>query len=156
MTWLSRKIKEREGTPGFETERLMLELAESIATRMNELRLSQSELARRTGKDRSQITRLLRCNPNVTIRTLVEVACALETRWNIAFAHAGTSSIMVSNLFFDSNIAATSADNIRTTRLHPFVHDFHGAQSGAIEVLQEVPMGRTSQKVIVCPQIERW
>jgi transcriptional regulator with XRE-family HTH domain len=57
---------------------IMIELSEQIVRRMEELGISQHELARRIGKKQPFISRLLNHGTNMTIRTLAALAIALD------------------------------------------------------------------------------
>lgn len=63
-----------------EQERLILEATELIAQRMEEQGVSKAELARRIGRSRAYLTQLLTGSRNMTLRTLADLASALEFR----------------------------------------------------------------------------
>lgn len=82
-------------------ESLVAEGSELIAKLMNERKLSKADLARRLNKSRAWVTQLLNGKSNITIRTLAEVAYALEAEvklhaqppdWRSAGQPPGTSS----------------------------------------------------------------
>jgi len=68
--------------PGFRRmlaiESLALEAAETIATLMAKRKTSRADLAKRLGKSRAWVTQMLSGKANLTIRTLAEVAHALD------------------------------------------------------------------------------
>ncbi|MBZ0168185.1 helix-turn-helix protein [Candidatus Methylomirabilis lanthanidiphila] len=84
--WLAKRVESLAGRAGYETQKLMLGISERIVARMAEVGMNRSALAETLGKDRSQVTRLLNGNPNVTLKTLVEISTALGTRWKIDLA----------------------------------------------------------------------
>ena len=53
------------------------DFTETVVRRMEETEVTRSELAERLGKQKPQITKLLRGNNNFTIETMVEIANAL-------------------------------------------------------------------------------
>ncbi len=59
-------------------DQLVMALCLTIADRRQELHISQSELARRTGLNRSFVSDLERCERNLSIRTVSRLAAALE------------------------------------------------------------------------------
>jgi transcriptional regulator with XRE-family HTH domain len=63
--------------PVFVTEGLLIEFTEQICYWMEEKKISRSELARRLGKSRAYVTRILKGNSNFTIGSLAKVAIAL-------------------------------------------------------------------------------
>jgi transcriptional regulator with XRE-family HTH domain len=59
-------------------EALVAEASELIAKLMADQNVTKAELARRLGKSRSWVTQMLSGRANVTVRTLAEVAYALD------------------------------------------------------------------------------
>lgn len=62
----------------FAIEGLVADTAELVARLMEERGVNKAELARRLGKSRARVTQLLSGKANMTIRTLAEIACALD------------------------------------------------------------------------------
>jgi len=54
-----------------------VDISESIWNRMDELGMSQSDLARKLGKNRSQVSRMLSVHGNMTLQTISELEQAL-------------------------------------------------------------------------------
>lgn len=67
-----------EETLEAERVRLNKEFMESIHTRMEELNMSQADMAYTLGKSRAYISKLFAQNQNLTIKTMVELATTLE------------------------------------------------------------------------------
>ncbi len=82
-TWLEKRLAERSGSVGLETERLFLELTESFVRTMAAKNIKRAELARRMEVDRAVVTRVMAGDRNVTLRTLVSVAASLGCRLKI-------------------------------------------------------------------------
>jgi transcriptional regulator with XRE-family HTH domain len=59
-------------------EALVAEASETIAKLMVQQNMSKADLARRLNKSRARVTQVLSGRTNLTIRTLAEVACALD------------------------------------------------------------------------------
>ncbi len=54
-----------------------VDITESVWNRMQELGMSQSDLARKLGKNRSQVSRMLSMRGNMTLQTISELEEAL-------------------------------------------------------------------------------
>lgn len=66
-----------ERMKGFQRERLETEVTESICQLMEEQGLTRADLARRLGKSRAYVTKLLREGNNMTLNTVSDVFFAL-------------------------------------------------------------------------------
>jgi len=80
---LLRRIKEAQRTPGFQFERLVVDLTEEICQAMQDQGISRSELAKRLGKSKAWITKLLRGDQNMTLKTVVTVLWELGQTLNV-------------------------------------------------------------------------
>jgi len=65
---------------------LKVEMSEKIYAAMENRGVSQAELARRLGKSRAYITKILQGNVNFTIETLSKISQALDCELNFTFA----------------------------------------------------------------------
>lgn len=74
-------FNEVEDTPKFNLIGYQIEIAEMIFNKMEELHVSQAELARRLGKTRSYVSKLLSKGSNFTLNTLLEIAISLNSKW---------------------------------------------------------------------------
>lgn len=79
-SWFDQQVGKVEGTPSFETERLLISITEALVGRLIELDLKKSDLARAMNVDRSIVTRALSGDQNMTVRTMVSMALALGCR----------------------------------------------------------------------------
>ncbi|HEX3067410.1 MAG TPA: helix-turn-helix transcriptional regulator [Thermoanaerobaculia bacterium] len=77
-TWLQSKLRKSAGHVGYEIERLLIGINEEIVAQMEAKGITRTELARRLGVDKSYVTRMLNGMPNMTLKTLVSVASALD------------------------------------------------------------------------------
>ncbi|MBI2767624.1 MAG: helix-turn-helix transcriptional regulator [Chloroflexi bacterium] len=68
----------RHEDPDYQFELLVIEIGEAIVARMKELGLNRSQLAERMGVSRARVTQVLRGSDNLTLKTLVAVAHALD------------------------------------------------------------------------------
>ena len=69
-----------EGDPEYEFDMLALEIGEQIVERMEELELTQADLARKMGVSRARISQILRGDDNLTLKSIVAVAIGLDCR----------------------------------------------------------------------------
>ena len=76
----------------YRQQALVLRLSERILSRISELGISQADLARRMGVSRPMITRLLTGDSNFQLRTLLQLADALEMDFIADFAPRGFAS----------------------------------------------------------------
>jgi transcriptional regulator with XRE-family HTH domain len=82
---LRRFIDDNRHTPEFEVEGLLLDLNAQISSAMQLHDVSRSELAERLGTSRAYVTKLLDGQENMTLKTLVRVANALEMKVDAKF-----------------------------------------------------------------------
>jgi len=85
MSRLAARLEQLRKSPDYEFELRNLEVSDAIAGRMQELGLTQAELARRMGVSRARVTQILRGSDNLTLRTLVLLSHALESRLVVGF-----------------------------------------------------------------------
>ncbi len=65
---------------------LVQQLTEEIFQRMEELRMTRAELARRLGSSPAYITKILRGNANFTLGSLVKLARALDSELRVGLS----------------------------------------------------------------------
>jgi transcriptional regulator with XRE-family HTH domain len=78
MTSLENYISKNQYTIDYQTELSIIDLNEKIISKMDELKINRVELAKRLGVSKAFITKLLNGNPNMTIKTIVSIALALD------------------------------------------------------------------------------
>jgi transcriptional regulator with XRE-family HTH domain len=78
--WLERYVAEYQRDPDYIAELLVLGLNAQVVSRMEAMGVRRSDLARRMGVSKAYITRILKGNPNLTLRTVAALSLALETR----------------------------------------------------------------------------
>lgn len=74
---LDEQIQQWDTDPEFILEGVLTKATERICELMDKHGISRAELARRLGKSRAYVTRLLNGQPNMTLKTLIEIAVAL-------------------------------------------------------------------------------
>lgn len=67
-------------------EELILDVTESLSRLLEEVGLSKTELARRLGKTKGFVSQILAGGRNLTLRTIADVADALDYRIHIEFS----------------------------------------------------------------------
>jgi transcriptional regulator with XRE-family HTH domain len=77
-SWLEEKIGLWEDDIEFLTEEKILDFTERIISEMDNKSISKSQLADSLGKTKPFITKLLKGNANMTLKTIVSIANALE------------------------------------------------------------------------------
>lgn len=82
-SWFTEYEEENKHNPEFILEELLYDLTEQICNEMESRNIKKSDLARLIGKAPSSITRVLRGSHNLTLKTAVEIATALERRLEI-------------------------------------------------------------------------
>ena len=76
-------LQTTEQSNAFELDRLKVEISEQIYQAMNQQGISNSDLARRLGKSRAYVTKLLRGTTNFTLESLVRISRALSNEVEI-------------------------------------------------------------------------
>lgn len=80
MSFIEKYINKYEYSIDYQTELAIIDLNEKIIAKMEELKISRAELAKRLGVSKAFITKLLNGNPNMTIKTIVSIALALDCK----------------------------------------------------------------------------
>ena len=71
-------IQRAELSDAYQIDRLKVEISERIYNAMNQQGVSNAELARRLGKSRAYVTKLLRGTTNFTLESLVRIGRSLS------------------------------------------------------------------------------
>lgn len=79
-TWFDNELSEVEDNLDFLTESMAFDYVNEIRRVMTAQNMSQAELANRIGKSRAYVSKVLNYNPNLTIRSLANIALALGIR----------------------------------------------------------------------------
>jgi DNA-binding Xre family transcriptional regulator len=81
--WFKDKLEAFREDAEFYAEELILDLTEQVVVAMKELGVNRTELAARMGVSKAFITKLLRGNTNITLRTMASLARSLGCNVNI-------------------------------------------------------------------------
>lgn len=76
-------VRRVQASPTYGLEGLLLSINEEICSAMEEQRVSRTDLAERLGKSKAWVTKFLGGNRNLTLKTLVHVANALDLDVNV-------------------------------------------------------------------------
>lgn len=82
--WFAERLKEYEHDPDYLAEEVLLDITEQISLRLEELNLSASDLASKLGVSRAYISQVMNGKPNLTIRSLVGIALALDQKVTVS------------------------------------------------------------------------
>ena len=78
--WLAEYEAEFAGDPEYLAEGLAIRIAEQAVRLMEEQGISRAELASRMGVSKAYITRLFNAPPNLTLRSIAQLALALGVK----------------------------------------------------------------------------
>jgi len=77
--WAKKYYQKHKNDPEFITSGIVIEVLDNLYKRMEEKRINKAELAKRLGKSKAYVTKLLQGDyNNLTIKTLVELALAIN------------------------------------------------------------------------------
>ena len=77
--WAKKYYQKHKNDPEFITSGIVIEILDNLYKRMEEKRINKAELAKRLGKSKAYVTKLLQGDyNNLTIKTLVELALAIN------------------------------------------------------------------------------
>lgn len=87
---LARLFEESQKSSEYQLERAIVDFTEDVCQIMEDKGISRADLARRLGKSRAWVTKLLRGDRNLTLKTIVDVlwelgykgTVAVEPEWN--------------------------------------------------------------------------
>ncbi len=83
--WFSDKIDQLKGDFEFRFETIIYRLTEKIAQKMEEKKITRTELAKRMNVSSPYVTKILRGNANFTLRSMLSLADALDQELKIDF-----------------------------------------------------------------------
>ena len=88
-------LNDYERDPEFLFEMASTAVGELIVEALERLRINRTELAKRVGVSRPRITQILAGEENLTLKTLVAVATALEAELKLSFEPLASGSLAV-------------------------------------------------------------
>jgi transcriptional regulator with XRE-family HTH domain len=86
-----------KNSESYQIDYAKVEISEQIYQAMEAQGISKAELARRLGKSRAYLTKMLQGNVNFTIATLVKVAMALNCKFELAISLNCDTGIIEAN-----------------------------------------------------------
>ena len=81
--WLSEKLAQYKDDPEFILESVLFDITEKISLEMKKSGISKTELAQRLGKSKAFVTRILKGNHNMTLKTLLSISMAMNLKLNV-------------------------------------------------------------------------
>lgn len=81
--YFDRYVEKQGQNLDFHTERMALAVTTEIRRRMQELSLSQEDLAERMQVSPEYVSKLLNYNANLTLRSLAKIGIALDSTWEL-------------------------------------------------------------------------
>lgn len=81
-SFFATMFAEAETRDEFHVAGVKIEIAEQISRMMEKRNITQSDLARKLGKNRAYISKILKGTTNFTIETLVLIGRKLEAEWD--------------------------------------------------------------------------
>lgn len=81
--WAKGELEKYQDSIEYRLEEAILNFTEQICELMEKQKINRSELAERLGVSRAFITKLLNGNPNLTLKTMMNIATALKSDLNI-------------------------------------------------------------------------
>src|SRR3989442_15972505 len=84
--WFKDELGTVRKTFEYRLERILIQLGEDICRLMRDQQISRAEVAERLGVSRAYGTKVLNGNPNLTIKTLLELSDALGGELAVRFA----------------------------------------------------------------------
>jgi len=94
---IDKKIESYKDDFEFRLESIILELTETIARRIKEKNINRSKLAELLGISSATVTKILRGNSNLTLKTLLALADALELDLKIDFKEKDAENLTALN-----------------------------------------------------------
>ena len=82
-SWFTDKLDNFADDPEYLTEEAILDFTEKLVAKMQELKVSRTELAKRLDVSKAFVTKLLNGNPNMTIKTMVSISNVLGCKLNL-------------------------------------------------------------------------
>jgi len=87
--WYKEKLREFRDDVDFLTETAIIDFTEKIVNKMQKMGMSRADLAGKLGVSKPFITKVLNGNPNLTIRSMVAIARALDCDLNLEMCPKG-------------------------------------------------------------------
>ncbi len=87
-----KMIEKAESNLDYWCESMITEFAMDLANRMEKLKLTRAELARRLGTSQAYVTKILGGNANFTLATMVKLATVLEGTLHVHIADRGVTT----------------------------------------------------------------
>jgi DNA-binding phage protein len=81
--WVKDELEKYKDNIEYRLEEAILDFTEQICEQMEKQKITRAGLAERLGVSRAFITKLLNGNPNLTLKTMMNIVSALKSDLNI-------------------------------------------------------------------------
>lgn len=82
-TWFEQTLEKHKKSPLFLSHGVQLDFLEAVLARMKQLKVNKTELARRLGCVRSNISKMFACKQNLSLMTVAKIALVLNMTYKI-------------------------------------------------------------------------
>lgn len=96
--WFNSVINEYENDIDFQLEGVLIDINEQIIKLMIEKKMTRKNLADKLGCSKAYITRILQGNHNVTMKTLLQIAMALDVEFSLNYQEKDIQKKWIANL----------------------------------------------------------
>ncbi len=96
--WFNSVINEYENDIDFQLEGVLIDINEQIIKLMIEKKMTRKNLADKLGCSKAYITRILQGNQNVTVKTLLQIAKALDVEFSLNYKEKYIQKKRIANL----------------------------------------------------------
>ena len=121
---IKRMLERARKSPAYWTERAVLDFTSALWQVMQRRQCSQADLARKLEKNPAFVSRVLNGASNVTLRTMVEMAHALDARVRISVVEAERRPFLAPVTVICSNVPRVESAHVITTPLSFSAHRF--------------------------------
>jgi len=93
QTWFQQKLEKFADDPEYLTEKKILDFTEAVIREMANQKMTRTVLAEKLSVSKAMVTKLLRGNPNMTLRTMVSISHALDCELTVDMHPMGARSV---------------------------------------------------------------
>jgi len=96
--WFNSIIKDLENDIDFQLEGVLIDINEQIIKHMIDQKMTRKNLADKLGYSKAYITRILQGNHNITVKTLLQIAMALDVEFSLNYKEKDIRKKWIANL----------------------------------------------------------
>lgn len=87
-TYFDIEIEKYKNDPYFQLQGVLLDITEKIAIIMQVKNMSYSDLAKKMNVNKSYISRIMNCDENMSLKTLIKISMALDCKVSVSMTSA--------------------------------------------------------------------